>query len=285
MMTSENFYMDNMSLCYILNKYCINFKPNFERTIIDIHSEDLVNGDVIDDLKNNWDDEETKFAEEQEFDVKAKLSDHTKKVFQNDDKKNIESVNIKKEEEKRRKMVKNFADIKKETEGVALDSIANQLRESSHLNRQIKDSVVDIKFHPKNDVERKNLKNEMDIENRIAELMDDEEESQKADQIVVDDYKDPQSPVLKDPKVQRQFQQKAEQIARAIHGKSAALSEGHHSHDIPAFVTAVSQQTITQVEHLVASIQYFYPNEVIYVFDLDLKDNQRRKVIEINIII
>lgn len=237
-----------------------------------------MNGDAIDYLKNSWDDEETKFAEERDSNVKAKLSDHAKKVLENQNAKKIESVKIK-QETKKTKTVKNSEE-KRQTEGVALESIAKQLRESNHLNKQIKDSVVDVKFHPKNDLERKDLKNEMEIENRIAELMDDEEDSQKADQMAVEDYNDPQKPVRRDPKVQQEFQQKAEQIAKVVHSKSVVLSEGHHSHDIPAFVTAVSQQTITQVEHLVASIQYFYPQESIYVFDLDLNDNQRKKVLE-----
>lgn len=153
--------------------------------------------------------------------------------------------------------------------------------DKNHQSNQMEYNDIVDELDPKDNLEIEDLKNEMKIENQIAKLMDEDRSSEKVAQLPVEESSDLKQPVQRDPIVQKEFQQKADQIVRVVKGKvkSVVLSEGgHHSHEIPVFVTAASQQTFGQIEHLVASIQYFYPQETLYIFDLDLNDEQRKKV-------
>ena len=212
-------------------------------------------------------EEDNPFEEWREDDVKDKLNNHAKKVFE---KQKIPS--------KVEKIVDH--DNGKNLNIPNHNNTPKKPSESNIQNKQMKDDAVDLKFNPKNDVEKKDLKNEMEIENQIAKLIDDTQDTAKGNDMLAEEYTDPEKPIHRDPKVQAEFQQKADQIVRVVkhNVQNVILSEGHHSHEIPVFVTAASQQTISQVEHLVSSIQYFYPHENIYVFDLDLNDQQRKKV-------
>ena len=49
-------------------------------------------------------------------------------------------------------------------------------------------------------------------------------------------------------------------------------------HEMPPFVTAVSQSTFNAVLHLLYSIQMTMPGETVHVYDLDLEDDQRKTV-------
>ena len=212
-------------------------------------------------------EEDNPFEEWREDDVKDKLNNHAKKVFE---KQKIPS--------KVEKIVDH--DNGKNLNIPNHNNTPKKPSESNIQNKQMKDDAIDLKFNPKNDIEKKDLKNEMEIENQIAKLIDDTQDTAKGNDMLAEEYTDPEKPIHKDPKVQAEFQQKADQIVRVVkhNVQNVILSEGHHSHEIPVFVTAASQQTISQVEHLVSSIQYFYPHENIYVFDLDLNDQQRKKV-------
>ncbi|XP_061192952.1 uncharacterized protein LOC133201181 [Saccostrea echinata] len=271
-------YIILIMLGFILHAgYRFLTKPNSQGDIIDISPDDIVNSEAP--SNNDWEDEKNPFIEEleQESKVREKLGDHAKQVFDSHRTKNTVSVKIEKDSDKHN-IVKTDEHMKKQNKPT--EKAGKQPPDSYHLNKQIKDNIVEKKFNPRNDNERKDLKKEMEIENQIAKLMDDNQDSQKLDQMPVEDYKDPEKPIQKDPEVQQEFHQKAEQIAQVVNSniQSFVLSEGHHTHDIPALVTAVSQQTLSQIEHLVTSIQYFYPKEDIYVFDLDLNDDQRLKL-------
>ncbi|XP_062584707.1 uncharacterized protein LOC134246365 [Saccostrea cucullata] len=254
-------------------------KPSSHGDIIDISPDDIVNSVAPGNTDNDWEDDQNPFLEdlERESKVKEKLGDHAKQVFDNQRTKNTESVKIEKNSEKH-KIVKTDEHTKKENK--PKENIEKQSPDNNHPKKEIQTNILDNKLNPRNEIERKDLKQEMEIENRIAQLMDDNQESQKLDHMPVEDYKDPEKPIRKDPEVQQEFQQKAEQIAKVVNSniKTFVLSEGHHTHDIPAIVTAASQQTFSQIEHLVSSVQYFYPKEDIYVFDLDLTDAQRMKL-------
>lgn len=153
--------------------------------------------------------------------------------------------------------------------------------DKNHQSNEMEYNDIIDELDPKDEIEIEDLKNEMKIENQIAKLMEEDRNSEKSAELPVEDSSDFKQPVQRDPKVQQEFQQKADKIVRVVKGnvQSVILSEGgHHSHEIPVFVTAASQQTFGQIEHLVASIQYFYPQETLYIFDLDLNDGQRKKV-------
>jgi hypothetical protein len=49
-------------------------------------------------------------------------------------------------------------------------------------------------------------------------------------------------------------------------------------HEFPPFVTAVRATTVKEVTQLIASIQEFFPGRKIYVYDLDLDKDTKRKV-------
>lgn len=251
-------------------------KSNSEREYAGSPPDDVLNDDVAGITESGFKDSQN-LAFDDEWEHKEKMENklkiHSKTVLDKHMKsqttiaKNLnldKDVNVKDDEKSQNSKMLNKQPIDK-----------------NHKSNEMEYNVIIDELDPKDNLEIEDLKNEMKIENDIAKLMDEDRNSEKVAELPVEESSDLKQPVQRDPKVQKEFQQKADKIVRVVKGnvQSVILSEGgHHSHEIPVFVTAASQQTFGQIEHLVASIQYFYPLETLYIFDLDLNEGQRKKV-------
>lgn len=259
--------------------YKLMVNSNSEREYTGSPHDDVLNDDVAEITENALKDSQNiMFDEEWEHKEKIenKLKMHSKTVLEKQMKSHKERASVAKSLNPA-KDVNTIDDLKSKND----KRLSKQNLDKGHQSNEIEYNDIIGELDPKDNTEIEDLKNEMKIENQIAKLMDEDRNLEKLSEVPVEESTDPKKPVQRDPKVQKEFQQKADQIVRVVKGnvQSVVLSEGgHHSHEIPVFVTAASQQTFGQIEHLVASIQYFYPQENLYIFDLDLTDDQRKKL-------
>lgn len=254
-------------------------KSNSEREYAGSPSDDVLNDDVAETTEGGFKDSQN-LAFDDEWEHKEKIENklkiHSKTVLDKHMKSQKEDPTIAKNHN-----LDKDVNVKDDEKSQNSKMLNKQPIDKNHQSNEMEYNDIIDELDPKDNLEIEDLKNEMKIENQIAKLMDEDRNSEKVAELPVEESSDLKQPVQRDPKVQKEFQQKADKIVRVVKGnvQSVILSEGgHHSHEIPVFVTAASQQTFGQIEHLVASIQYFYPQETLYIFDLDLNEGQRKKV-------
>lgn len=259
--------------------YKLMFNSNSEREYAGSPSDDVLNDDVAETTEGGFKDSQNlAFDDEWEHEEKIenKLKIHSKTVLDKHMKSQKEDATIAKNLN-----LDKDVNVKDDEKSQNSKMLNKQPIDKNHQSNEMEYNIIIDELDPKDNLEIEDLKNEMKIENQIAKLMDEDRNSEKVAELPVEESSDLKQPVQRDPKVQKEFQQKADKIVRVVKGnvQSVILSEGgHHSHEIPVFVTAASQQTFGQIEHLVASIQYFYPQETLYIFDLDLNEGQRKKL-------
>ena len=222
------------------------------------------------------------------------LKRHAESVFEEEKRKHEEREKMRElkekvKEELRKEDEDEVAELTKNDE--LLKTINQKLKDKQHvLDDEIKEQAVEAKFDPVDEKEKTHLKEEMAIENDIAQILDsvnkahkddpnDSEENQAVnEQPVVNDGNQPflKEPHVVDVKPKKVFVDKTAMLAQRFAPEK--LPEGHHSHELPALVTATSQKTFVQVVQLIDSLQKFFPDKFIYVFDLDLHEPQRKKV-------
>ncbi|CAC5421064.1 unnamed protein product [Mytilus coruscus] len=140
--------------------------------------------------------------------------------------------------------------------------------------------------------EAKELEREHNIESKIAEILDEvklvseekvedgmkvdlvalkreEEELKKAEKFI-----DNKPAVIPSPNPV--FLEKANKVVEKMEVENKASMDVHEEHGIPEIVTAANSKDFEAVKQLVVSLQKFYPDKKIYIFDLDLTDRQRR---------
>ena len=249
--------------------------------------------DIEDKLKPKYDEQ----VETSEDTRKITLKRHAESVFEEEKRKHEEREKMRElkekvKEELRKEDEEEVAELTKNDE--LLKTINQKLKDKQHvLDDEIKEQAVEAKFDPADEKEKIHLKEEMAIENDIAQILDsvdkahkddpkDSEENQAVnEQPVVNDGNQPflKEPHVVDVKPKKVFVDKTAMLAQRFAPEK--LPEGHHSHELPALVTATSQKTFVQVVQLIDSLQKFFPDKFIYVFDLDLHEPQRKKVVSL----
>lgn len=192
------------------------------------------------------------------------------------------------EEAKKEIHIENVVDTEKV---IDLENSENDVKKSEKsVEEVIKENVDDIKGLEQLDVvvdkrrEVMELEKEHRIESKIAEILDeikdpdDVKPTEKVDnnsirQGFINDRKPPAMPA-----VDEAFIDKANKIVEkmAPENKIARIKVQQEHHGTPEIVTAATRDHFEAVKQLVYSIQKFYPKEKIYIFDLDLTDQQRR---------
>lgn len=194
------------------------------------------------------------------------------------------------EEAKKEIHIENVVDTEKV---IDLENSENDLEKSEKsVEEVIKENLDDIKGLDQLEAvvdkrrEVMELEKEHRIESKIAEILDeikdpdDVKQTEKVDdksirQEFINDRKPPAMPA-----VDEAFIAKANKIVEkmASENKIAMIKVQQEDHGTPEIVTAATRDQFEAVKQLVYSIQKFYPKEKIYIFDLDLTDQQRRHV-------
>jgi hypothetical protein len=194
------------------------------------------------------------------------------------------------EEAKKEIHIENVVDTEKV---IDLENSENDLEKSEKsVEEVIKENLDDIKGLDQLEAvvdkrrEVMELEKEHRIESKIAEILDeikdpdDVKQTEKVDdksirQEFINNRKPPAMPA-----VDKAFIAKANKIVEkmASENKIAMIKVQQEDHGTPEIVTAARRDQFEAVKQLVYSIQKFYPKEKIYIFDLDLTDQQRRHV-------
>ncbi|KAK3095034.1 hypothetical protein FSP39_009421 [Pinctada imbricata] len=242
-------------------------------------------------------------------DQKEKIKDLTDEIFDEANKKQIEKEKLEaikeqvkselKEEQKREELTKNDE---------LLKAINQKLKDKDHsLDDDIKEQAVEAKFDPTDEAEKKELQDEMAIENDIAQILDtvneehkdeptDSEEQEEVDEAQIpSESEEAKNVIVKPPEpgsnhaflneprvvnnkpVKKTFLDKSFKLGERFNPEKLPY-KGHHSHELPALVTAASRKTMNQVFQLIESIQKFFSDGRLYVFDLDLNEHERKKI-------
>lgn len=189
--------------------------------------------------------------------------------------------------------------IKQETEYDIKQENKDDMRKVNRddIRRENKDDIIhleQLEIVEDKQQEAKALEREHNIESKIAEILDEvkivseekvedemkvdlvalqreEEELKKAEKFI-----DDKPAVI--PSANPFFLEKANKVVEKMEVEIKGTMDVHEEHGIPEIVTAANSKDFEAVKQLVVSLQKFYPDKKIYIFDLDLTDRQRRHV-------
>ncbi|XP_071163168.1 FK506-binding protein 5-like [Mytilus edulis] len=231
-----------------------SFKKSIDKAKNEIHIEQAVDTNDIMDLDQ---------SDQSKYEIKPENKDSIKQETEYD---------IKQENKDDMRKV-NRDDIRRENKDdiihlEQLEIVEDKQQEAKALEREhnIESKIAEILDEVKIVSEEK-VEDEMKVD--LVALQREEEELKKAEKFI-----DDKPAVI--PSANPVFLEKANKVVEKMEVEIKGTMDVHEEHGIPEIVTAANSKDFEAVKQLVVSLQKFYPDKKIYIFDLDLTDRQRR---------